>query len=167
MKAVMDVAESGYDYKELAYDLYRAGDELLDDLVAMRKRRGMTQAQLADEMNVTQGYVSQIENGKTKLVSLLTDYALEVGARIEYVVEPAENKPEGRRHYVRQQCHVELPASVEWTDGAFTAGPIAVDARVELRRDGAQAEPYRVVLLPASSTDAAASADTKREEAMA
>lgn len=163
----MGATKAEYDYKELAYDLYRAGNELLDDLVAMRKRRGMTQAQLADEMNVTQGYVSQIENGKTKLVSLLTDYALEVGARIEYVVEPAENKPEGRRHYVRQQCHVELPASVEWTDGALTAGAITVDAQVELKRDGAQAEPYRVVFLPASSKDDAACTDAKKEEAMA
>ena len=37
------------------------------------------------------------------MVSLLTDYALEVGARIEYVVEPAEVKPDGGRHYLREE----------------------------------------------------------------
>lgn len=97
------VERAEYDYRELAYDLYHSGDELLDQLVEMRKRRGMTQTQLADEMNVSQGYISQIENGKTNMVSLLTDYALEVGARIEYVVEPAEVKPDGGRHYLREE----------------------------------------------------------------
>ncbi len=82
-----------YDYGELAFDLYQAADELLDDLVAMRKHRGMTQSQLADEMGVSQSYISQIENGQKQLVSLLTDYAQEVGARIKYVVEPAERRP--------------------------------------------------------------------------
>lgn len=52
----------------------------------MRKRRWMTQAQLAEEMNVTQSYVSQIENSKTGLVSLVTNYAVEVGAR--FMISP-------------------------------------------------------------------------------
>lgn len=77
-------------YKELANDLYSAADGLLQDIVAMRKRRGLTQAQLAEEMGVTQSCISQIENGQKQLVSLLMDYALEVGARITYTVEPAE-----------------------------------------------------------------------------
>ncbi len=53
-----------YDYEELAYDLYHAEDQLLKDLVSMRVRRHMTQEQLADEMGVTQSYISQIENGR-------------------------------------------------------------------------------------------------------
>lgn len=40
-----------------------------------------------------QSYISQIENGQKQLVSLLTDYAQEVGAQIKYVVDPAEKKP--------------------------------------------------------------------------
>lgn len=84
-----------YDYEELAFDLYKAADDLLDNLVSMRKYRGMTQSQLADEMGVSQSYISQIENGQKQLVSLLTDYAQEVGARIKYEVEPAEKKPNG------------------------------------------------------------------------
>ena len=46
-------------------------------------------------MGVSQSYISQIENGQKQLVSLLTDYAQEVGARIKYEVEPAEKKPNG------------------------------------------------------------------------
>ena len=84
-----------YDYEELAFDLYKAADDPLDNLVSMRKYRGMTQSQLADEMGVSQSYISQIENGQKQLVSLLTDYAQEVGARIKYEVEPAEKKPNG------------------------------------------------------------------------
>lgn len=56
-----------YDYRELAYDLYHAEDQLLEGLVSMRVRRGMTQEQLADEMGVSQSYVSQIENGRKSL----------------------------------------------------------------------------------------------------
>lgn len=59
-----------YDYEELAFDLYKAADDLLDNLVSMRKYRGMTQSQLADEMGVSQSYISQIENGQKQLVSL-------------------------------------------------------------------------------------------------
>lgn len=79
-------------YEELAYDLYKAGDSLLHDLVAVRKDRGMTQEQLADAMNVSCSVVKEIEDGETDLTSLLTDYALEVGARVEYKVEKAEDK---------------------------------------------------------------------------
>lgn len=56
-----------YDYRELAYDLYHAEDQLLEGLASMRVQRGMTQKQLADEMGVSQSYVSQIENGRKSL----------------------------------------------------------------------------------------------------
>lgn len=55
-----------YDYRELAYDLYHAEDQL-EGLVSMRVQRGMTQEQLADEMGVSQSYISQIENGRKSL----------------------------------------------------------------------------------------------------
>ena len=89
--------ENSYDYKKLAHGLYSAADDLLEDLVAMRKKRGLTQAQLAEEMGVTQSCISQIESGQKQLVFLLTDYALEVGARITCTVEPAETNPEENR----------------------------------------------------------------------
>ena len=96
-------SQDQYDYRELAYDLDKAAGDLLEDLVALRKSRCMTQRQLADGMNVSQSCVSQIENGTTNLVSLLTDYALEVGARITYVVEPAEQQSKGSRDTFRQE----------------------------------------------------------------
>ncbi|WP_317642585.1 helix-turn-helix transcriptional regulator [Bombiscardovia apis] len=79
-----------YDYEELSLDLYWQADELLNQLVGMRQERGLTQAELAKRMGVTQSYVSQIETGRKDLVELLGAYAVEVGARVTYVVEPAE-----------------------------------------------------------------------------
>ncbi|BDR52537.1 hypothetical protein KIM372_04440 [Bombiscardovia nodaiensis] len=79
-----------YDYEELSLDLYWQADELLNQLVGMRQKRGLTQAELAKRMGVTQSYVSQIETGRKDLVELLGAYAVEVGARVTYVVEPAE-----------------------------------------------------------------------------
>ena len=81
---------TNYDYRQLSVDTYRESSRLLRALVAIREMRGMTQAELADEMNVSQGYVSQIENGHSSLTTRLEDYAIEVGARIRYIVEPAE-----------------------------------------------------------------------------
>ncbi|QOL33237.1 helix-turn-helix transcriptional regulator [Bifidobacterium eulemuris] len=100
----------------------------------MRKRRGMTQAQLAEEMNVSQAYVSQIENGKTKLVSLLTDYALEVGARLEYKIEPAENKPEGLRQYSRKEFVIPGTAVIE--SDTWSMGPAWGTVRWETKAPG-------------------------------
>lgn len=113
------MGKSDYDYRELAYDLYHAADDLLDRLVAMRKRRHMTQAELAEEMNVSQSYISQIENGRARLTDLLTDYALEVGARIEYSVEPAEAKPQGRRYY-EHHFPSGVPITSQWTKETTT-----------------------------------------------
>lgn len=110
-----------YDYEELAFDLYKAADDLLEDLVSMRKNRGLTQSQLANEMGVSQSYISQIENGQKQLVSLLTDYAQEVGARIKYEVEPAEKKPNGNRHYTSEQITSAANAFVEWSSGNFSS----------------------------------------------
>lgn len=123
-----------YDYRELAYDLYRNADELLDSLVDMRRKRGLTQKRLADRMNVTQGYVSQIENGRTSLTSLLTDYALEVGARVEYRVEPAEDKPEGARRYYRLEMDFKgVPVGEEWRTGEVDMTSADVHVSVDAR----------------------------------
>lgn len=118
-----------YDYRELAYDLYHAEDQLLEELVSLRAQRGMTQKQLADEMGVSQSYVSQIENGRKKLMTLLTDYALEVGARITYSVEPAELKPEGGRKYDTWKAAQQMQVTSEWSNGDITVGAIKVAFR--------------------------------------
>lgn len=109
-----------YDYQELAYDLYKEGDDLLESLVRLRDKRGMTQDDLAQKMNVSQGYISKIENGNTNMVSLLTDYALEVGARLHFVVEPAEEYSEGVRSY-RTITHISDATNtlIVWDDDSI------------------------------------------------
>lgn len=123
-----------YDYRELAYDLYHAEDQLLEELVSLRAQRGMTQKQLADEMGVSQSYVSQIENGRKKLVTLLTDYALEVGARITYSVEPAELKPEGGRKYDTWKAAQQMQVTSEWSNGDITLGAINIEIKVSRQK---------------------------------
>lgn len=138
-----------YDYGELAYDLYHAEDKLLEDLVAMRAQRNMTQEQLAEEMGVSQSYVSQIENGRKKLVALLTDYALEVGARITYSVEPAELKPEGNRRYDTWKAAQQVQVTSEWSNGDITVGDINIEVKVsrqKLDHDGS----HKVTVMGAS-----------------
>ncbi len=138
-----------YDYRELAYDLYHAEDQLLEELVSLRAQRGMTQRQLADEMGVSQSYVSQIENGRKKLVTLLTDYALEVGARITYSVEPAELKPEGSRKYDTWKAAQQMQVTSEWSNGDITVGAINVEIKVSRQKpdhDG----PHKVTVMGAS-----------------
>lgn len=138
-----------YDYRELAYDLYHAEDQLLEELVSLRAQRGMTQKQLADEMCVSQSYVSQIENGRKKLVTLLTDYALEVGARITYSVEPAELKPEGGRKYDTWKAAQQMQVTSEWSNGDITVGAINIEIKVSRQKpdhDG----PHKVTVMGAS-----------------
>jgi transcriptional regulator with XRE-family HTH domain len=136
-----------YDYRELAYDLYRSADELLDKLVDLRKSRGMTQQDLADEMNVSQAYISKIENGKAHLVSLLVDYALEVGARVEFSVESAETHSEGDRSYkkVVQTSSVDVMAT--WNNGEMSLDN-ATTRTVYTLRGGEEYRLMTVVELP-------------------
>jgi predicted MPP superfamily phosphohydrolase len=68
-----------------------------------------------------QSYISQIENGQKQLVSLLTDYAQEVGAQIKYVVDPAEKKPKGNRLHVIGQVTSQAKAFVKWQNGDYSS----------------------------------------------
>lgn len=145
-----------YDYRELAYDLYKASDELLDKLVDMRKMRGMSQSDLAEAMNISQSYVSQIENGRKQLVSLLTDYALEVGARIEYVIEPAEDKPEGKRHYMEWKSSGTVPAVEEWGNDYMTMEDVKYSVSFEMPKNNSQQTPKQINLMVGGKPEAAA-----------
>lgn len=87
-----------YDYRELAFDLLLPSklQTNFDDLMLARKHRGMTQSQLADEMGSQSVHISQIETDRKRVLALFSSHRLrvqEVGARIKYVVEPAEKKP--------------------------------------------------------------------------
>lgn len=83
-------SEEPSEYHKRALGLYRENDELLDKLVSIREARGLTQEELADKMNVPPESVARIESGGLPLTSLLTNYALEVGASVHYDVRPVE-----------------------------------------------------------------------------
>jgi DNA-binding XRE family transcriptional regulator len=58
-------------------------------LAAERKRRGLTQRQVAELMGVTPGRVSQIENGDLDVneVATLSRYAQALGARMRIIFD--------------------------------------------------------------------------------
>jgi DNA-binding XRE family transcriptional regulator len=51
-------------------------------LAEIRRARGLTQGQVAARMNVTQGRVSQIEQGKISGQEVLARYAVALGGRL-------------------------------------------------------------------------------------
>ena len=60
----------------------------IKELVALRKKRGLTQRQVAEAMGVTQPYVSRIERGTGPIgLRVAAAYALAVGGRISVVAE--------------------------------------------------------------------------------
>ena len=54
-------------------------------LADMRKRRGLTQRQVAQAMGVTVGRVSQIENGELTGIDVLDRYVTALGGLLEIV----------------------------------------------------------------------------------
>lgn len=60
---------------------------LLDQLVAMRKAKGLSQDQVAERMEITQSAVARIESGeRDPRLSTLRRYAMAVGAYYEHHV---------------------------------------------------------------------------------
>lgn len=54
-------------------------------LADMRKRRGLTQRQVAQQMGVTVGRISQIENGELAGIDVLDRYVAALGGLLEIV----------------------------------------------------------------------------------
>lgn len=75
-------------YRQLAFDIQSANHQLLRNLVAIRERHGISQTELADRMDVPTRTVIGIEDGELELLPYLNDYALAVGALVEYQVTP-------------------------------------------------------------------------------
>ena len=67
-------------------------------------------------------------------MTLLTDYALEVGARITYSVEPAELKPEGGRKYDTWKAAQQMQVTSEWSNGDITVGAINIEKKVSRQK---------------------------------
>ena len=72
----------------------RRSDPLLDaltwQLIAARRRSGLTQHQVAERMGTTRSAISRLESGLDHRPSLTTieSYALVVGCRVEVVLRP-------------------------------------------------------------------------------
>ena len=75
-----------------ADDVERGKDHLLGQvrahrLVDMRRRRGLTQRQVAQAMAVTVGRVSQIENGELAGIDVLDRYVAALGGNLRIVAD--------------------------------------------------------------------------------
>ncbi|GAA0416041.1 transcriptional regulator [Acrocarpospora corrugata] len=55
-------------------------------LAEIRRRRGLTQQQVAERMGVTKGRVSQIEQGKISGQEILARYAAALGGRLHQAI---------------------------------------------------------------------------------
>lgn len=66
---------------------------LVKDLVECRKRRGMSQEDLADDMGISVIVIREIESGKGDLVDGLVSYATAAGAVLDYELTLAGESP--------------------------------------------------------------------------
>jgi DNA-binding XRE family transcriptional regulator len=55
-------------------------------LAEVRRARGLTQQQVADQMGVTKGRVSQIEQGKISSQEVLARFAIALGGRLHQAI---------------------------------------------------------------------------------
>ena len=86
-------------------DLKRKVDEYLNEmmieqkLAALRTRRGMTQAQLAARLGVSQPHIAKLEAGRAKNIELhtLCRWATALGAKITVDVVPGASRKRKRR----------------------------------------------------------------------
>lgn len=75
--------------------LVRAQSQFMEDLVALRKRQGLTQQDVADRMDVTQSAVAQFERyDANPSLNTIGRYALAIGASINFSVTTAQRMQE-------------------------------------------------------------------------
>lgn len=75
--------------QELAARLVEEDDALLDDLVTIRKWRGLTQEDVSRRMGISQGAVARIESGeRNPHLSTLRRYAHAVRAEVSHHAMP-------------------------------------------------------------------------------
>ncbi|MEV8633038.1 helix-turn-helix transcriptional regulator [Streptosporangium sp. NPDC051023] len=67
---------------------------LIEDLIRLRKARGLSQAQVAERMNRSQPAISDFERlGGDPHLSTIRRYALAIGAEVTYLVHVQEDPP--------------------------------------------------------------------------
>jgi predicted XRE-type DNA-binding protein len=92
-----------------------AAINVAQDLVALRESRGLSQAQLADRLGITQSAIAQLESAQPKNVELrtLVRVATALGARVDVSIRPgrqAERKSRERaRPRARKRAAVRSP----------------------------------------------------------
>jgi len=60
------------------------------ELADLRRRAGVTQVQLADALNTSQGQISRIERQSDMLISTLASYLAALGVDAKIVIEVGE-----------------------------------------------------------------------------
>lgn len=89
----------------IASELVNQTQDMLDDLLELRKRKGMTQQDIADTIGVTRTAVTAFEryDADPKLSTLIR-YAMAVGARLNISVEDGDAwaKVERERKYIAE-----------------------------------------------------------------
>ncbi|GAA4018703.1 hypothetical protein GCM10022247_47910 [Allokutzneria multivorans] len=118
------------DQQRLAAELVEADYDWVAALVALRKRRGLTQTQLGELMGRSQSVVSDIESMSTDpRLSTLRRYAMAVGASVEHLVrdtaEPV-NVPVTVAHVRAEQPRVrKLPIK----NAGWSSEPVLLGAQ--------------------------------------
>ncbi|WP_168200737.1 helix-turn-helix transcriptional regulator [Allokutzneria sp. NRRL B-24872] len=120
------------DQQRLAAELVEADYDWVSALVALRKRRGLTQTQLGELMGRAQSVVSDIESMSTDpRLSTLRRYAIAVGASVEHVVRDTSkpvNVPVTVAHVRAEQPRVrKLPIK----NAAWSSEPVLLGAQGE------------------------------------
>jgi DNA-binding transcriptional regulator YiaG len=79
----------------LIYDKVEAAlerRELARDLAQRRRDAGLTQCEVAERMGTSQGQVARFESGADTRMSSVARYAVAVGVRIAWTIEPARKR---------------------------------------------------------------------------
>ncbi|MCO4256477.1 helix-turn-helix transcriptional regulator [Pseudarthrobacter cellobiosi] len=89
----------------IASELINQSQDMMDELLQLRKRKGMTQQDIADIIGITRTAVTAFERyDSDPKLSTLVRYAMAVGARLNITVEDGETwaKVEREREYIAE-----------------------------------------------------------------
>ncbi len=70
------------------YDLILQKAEIAKKIIDYRIEHNLTQAQLADELRVSQQYISRIEEGQFSTLDMVENVLSHIGYRLKLEVEP-------------------------------------------------------------------------------
>lgn len=82
-----------------AMDLTQARRRLFNDLIGIRTRRGISQAQVAEAIGINRSGISRFESdieGSNPTIDIILRYAHAVGAAVDIHVEPVDDRQERR-----------------------------------------------------------------------